>query len=536
MMRIHQASGEERTRGLDRGALRYLARRGQRDARGTHRRSARRGDPRRDLCRAGTRHTTVGETPLAPGSAMPVIGETITLALEEAAALVRERRVSPVELTDACLARIEAVEPGLNAFVMVTADLARAQARKAESDIGAGRYRGPLHGIPVAVKDLFATKGIRTTAGSRILADWVPDEDATVVRKLRQAGAVLLGKLGMHEFAYGISSVNPHFGDVRNPWDTTKIPGGSSGGSAVAVVACEAFAALGSDTGGSIRIPAALCGCVGLKPTFGRASLFGAVPLSWSLDHPGPLARTTRDVAVALITIAGHDPRDPISADRPVPDFLAGIDAGPQSLRLGVPTDHVWDECDPAIATAVRAAIEALARAGAEIREIRWPRAAEYARAASAVLGVEARAYHEGTFPGRSAEYGPLVRARLASQGDVAADTYARSMRLLLEARAGAADRDLDGVDVLAMPTVPSRAWTLEEAKEIGRASEWTRITRIFDFTGQPAISVPCGQDPDGLPIGIQFGARMWDEAAALRAARAYELVRGPFPLPALDG
>ncbi len=466
---------------------------------------------------------------------MPAISETIHLTLEDAAALVRDQRVSPLELTEACLARIESVEPRLNAFITVTADVARAQAREAGNEIAAGRYRGPLHGIPVAVKDLFATKGIRTTAGSRILADWIPLEDATVVRMLREAGAVLLGKLGLHEFAYGVSSVNPHFGDVHNPWDTTKIPGGSSGGSAVAVVAGEAYAALGSDTGGSIRIPASLCGCVGLKPTFGRASLFGAVPLAWSLDHPGPLARTVRDVAVAIAAIAGHDPRDPISADRPVPDFLAGIDAGPRKLRVGVPTDHVWDECDPAIAGAVRAAIEALARAGAEVREVRWPRAAEYARASSAVLGVEARAYHEGTFPGRSAEYGPLIRARLASQGDVDAETYARSMKLLVEARAGAADRDLDGVDVLAMPTVPSRPWTIEEAKEIPRPSEWTRITKIFDLTGQPAISIPCGLDPDGLPIGLQFAARMWDEAAVLRAARAYEVVRGPFPLPALD-
>ena len=453
---------------------------------------------------------------------MPVAGQTINVSLEEAATLLRERRVSPVELTEACLARIQAVEPRLNAFVTVTADLARAEARAAEGEIAAGRYRGPLHGIPVAVKDLFATKGIRTTAGSRILATWIPEEDATVVRKLRAAGAVLLGKLGLHEFAYGISSVNPHFGDVHNPWDTTKIPGGSSGGSAVAVVAGEAYAALGSDTGGSIRIPAALCGCVGLKPTYGRASLFGAVPLAWSLDHPGPLARTVRDVAIATQAISGYDPRDPISADRAVPDLLAGIERSARGLRVGVPTDHVWEECDAAIARAVRAAIETLARAGADVREVRWPRAAEYANAASAILG-------------RAAEYGPLVRARLASQGNVDADTYARSMRLLLEARAGAADRDLDGVDVLAMPTVPTRAWTIEEAKEIGRPSEWTRVTRIFDLTGQPAISVPCGTDPDGLPVGLQFAGRMWDEATVLRAARAYEMVRGPFPLPPLD-
>jgi aspartyl-tRNA(Asn)/glutamyl-tRNA(Gln) amidotransferase subunit A len=467
---------------------------------------------------------------------VPLISETINLALEEAAALVRDRRASPVELTEACLARVGAVEPRLNAFVTVTADLARAEAREAEAELAKGRYRGPLHGIPVAVKDLFATKGIRTTAGSKILAGWIPREDATVVRKLREAGAVLLGKLGLHEFAYGISSVNPHFGDVRNPWDTTKIPGGSSGGSAVAVVAGEAYATLGSDTGGSIRIPASLCGCVGLKPTYGRASLFGAVPLSWSLDHPGPLARTVRDVALAMVAIAGHDPRDPASADRDVSDLLSGIEQGAPRLRVGVPTDHVWDECDPAIAAAVRAAIEALARAGADVRELPWTGAAEYAKAASAILGVEARAYHEGAFPGRASEYGPLIRARLASQGEVDADTYARAMRLLLQARAGGADRDLEGSDVLAMPTVPTRAWTIDQAKEVGRPSEWTRITRIFDLTGQPAISIPCGLDPDGLPIGLQFAGRMWDEAAVLRAARAYELVRGPFPLPSLDG
>src|SRR5436190_398505 len=290
----------------------------------------------------------------------------LRLTLESAADLVRTRQVSPTSLVESCLARIESLEPRLNAFITVTKDVAREQAREAEREIAAGHYRGPLHGIPVAVKDLFATKGIRTTAGSRILSTWIPDHDATVVRKLRDAGAVLLGKLGLHEFAYGISSVNPHYGDVRNPWDATKIPGGSSGGSAVAVVAGEAYAAVGSDTGGSIRIPASLCGCVGLKPTFGRASLFGAVPLAWSLDHSGPLARSVRDVAVATAAIAGFDPRDPVSAVGAVPDFLAGIEAGAHKLRVGVPIDHVWDECDPAIAGAVRAAIEALARAGAD--------------------------------------------------------------------------------------------------------------------------------------------------------------------------
>src|SRR5438067_7887815 len=287
--------------------------------------------------------------------------DTLRMTLEAAAEAIRTRRVSPVSLVESCLARIEPVEPRLNAFITVTAELALEQARQAEREIETGRYKGPLHGMPVAVKDLFATKGIRTTAGSRILADWIPDEDATVVRRLRESGAVLLGKLGMHEFAYGISSVNPHFGDVHNPWDPTRIPGGSSGGSAVAVVAGEAYGTLGSDTGGSIRIPASLCGCVGIKPTFGRASLFGAVPLSWSLDHPGPLARTVHDAAVLTAAIAGHDDDDPVSSDRPVPDLLGGIDGGPRGLRVGVPREWVWEECDAAIAAMVRTAIETLA-------------------------------------------------------------------------------------------------------------------------------------------------------------------------------
>ena len=418
----------------------------------------------------------------------------------------------------------------------MTGDLARASAREAEREIIAGRYRGALHGIPIAVKDLFATVGIRTTAGSRILRDWVPDRDATVVRRLRESGAVLLGKLGMHEFAYGISSVNPHFGDVHNPWDPTRIPGGSSGGSAVAVVAGEAYGTLGSDTGGSIRIPASLCGCVGIKPTYGRVSLSGAVPLSWSLDHPGPLSRTVRDAAVLTAAIAGHDDDDPVSSDRPVPDLLGGIDAGPRGLRVGVPREWVWEECDAAIAAMVRTAIETLALAGADVREVSWPRAAAYARAASDVLSIEARAYHDGTYPGRESEYGPLIAARLRAARDTSADRYAEGLRLLREARSGVADADLVGVDVLAMPTVPWRAWTIAEAKEIGRPSEWTRNTRIFDLTGQPAISVPCGFDPDGIPVGLQLAGRMWDEAAVLRAARAFELVRGPFPLPDRGG
>jgi len=459
-----------------------------------------------------------------------VSAEVARLAIEDAAGLLRERRLSPVEVTEAALARIASLAR-LNAFITVTAELALEQAREAEREIAAGRYRGPLHGIPVAVKDLFATAGIRTTAGSRILRDWIPEADATVVRQLRDAGAVLVGKLNMHEFAYGISSVNPHYGDVRNPYDETRIPGGSSGGSAVAVVTGMAFAAMGSDTGGSIRIPAALCGSVGIKPTYGRSSLHGVVPLAWSLDHPGPLARTVRDVAIALGATSGHDPRDPASADRPVPAYLAEVERGAKGLRVGVPRDHVWEQVAPEIGSAVRAAIDRLAGAGAEVREIAWPRAAAYAEAGRVILNAEILAVHAPTFPSRASEYGEPVRSRIAAARPVDAASYADAMKLLVDARSGLADADLDGVDVLAMPTVPERTWTIVEAKESPTAA-WTRITRIFDVTGQPAISVPCGLDSAGLPIGLQLAGRLWDEAGVLRAGRAYELARGGFPPP----
>ena len=255
------------------------------------------------------------------------------------------------------------------------------------------------------------------------------------------------------------------------------------------------------------------------------------MPLAWSLDHPGPLARTVRDVALALAATSGHDPRDPASADRPVPAYLAELDRGAKGLRVGVPRDHVWDEVDPEIARSVRSAIERLAGAGAEVRDIAWPRAADYAHAGSVILNAEMLAVHAPTFPSRAADYGEPVRSRIAAARPVDAASYAKAMELLVASRAGLADTDLAGLDVLAMPAVPERAWTIPEAKERATGA-WTRITRIFDVTGQPAISVPCGIDSTGLPIGLQLAGRLWDEAGVLRVARAYELARGAFPAP----
>lgn len=455
-----------------------------------------------------------------------------TRTLEETASDIAARRLSPVEVTRAVLQRIERVNPRLNAYLTVMADQALADAEAAEREIAGGRYRGPLHGIPVGVKDLFATAGVRTTAGSKILADWVPDYDATVVTQLRDAGAVILGKLGLHEWAFGTTSANVHFGVIRNPWDVKRVPGGSSGGSGAAVSAGLAFAAMGSDTGGSIRIPASLCGNVGLMPTYGRSSLYGAVPLSWSMDHPGPLARTVRDAAIVLQATSGRDARDPATKDQPVPDFLAQSETGPKGLRVGVPRQHFWDGLNPDVERLVRAAASELADAGAEVREIDWPDALRYTIYSGTIIIAEAAAYHAENFKSRRADYSDQVAGLLEAGAAVKVTTYIDAMRVMQEARGGAADAALDGVDVLLTPTLRETAAEIDSVKneDAGR----TAFMSLVDLTGQPAISVPCGLTAGGLPVGVQLIARQWDEATLIRAARAYELVRGPFPLPEL--
>ena len=459
------------------------------------------------------------------------------LSLEDLAKLIETKQISPVEATRMQLERIERVNPQLNAYLTVTAEQAMDDARDAEGEIAAGRYRGLLHGVPVAVKDLFATKGVRTTAGSKILADWIPDEDATVVTKLRQAGAVILGKLGMHEWAYGTSSDNVHFGAIHNPWDETRVPGGSSGGSGAATAAGLAFATLGSDTGGSIRIPASECGCVGLMPTYGRVSLHGAIYLSWTLDHAGPLTRTVRDAAIVLRAISGHDPLDPATEDRPVPDWLDGIERGPEGLRIGVPKQHFWDDVDAEVVSLVRDAIAAMEAAGADVREVDFPHAERYSRDVSPVILVEAAAYHAPNFPSRKDEYGPQVARMLELGATVPGVTYAVAMRDLEAARRGAADAVFGDVDVMAFPTMPEPPPTIASVRSDERAIRRTRNTSLWDVTGQPVISVPCGLTSSGanLPVGISFAGRRWDEASVLWAGRAYEQVRGPFPAPPLS-
>lgn len=452
------------------------------------------------------------------------------LSIEDLANEIREKRVSPVDATRAVLAQIERLQPQLNAFITVTAEQALADAREAEREVAAGQYRGPLHGVPIALKDLYATKGVRTTAGSTILADWIPGEDAHVVTNLRDAGAIFVGKLNMHEWAFGTSSDNPHFGAVRNPWNPECVPGGSSGGSAVATATGMAYATLGSDTGGSIRIPASECGCVGLMPTYGRVSLRHVVPLSWSLDHAGPLTRTVRDAAIMLRAIAGHDPLDPTTERQPVPDLLNDIERGPNGLRIGVPRNHFWNNLDPEIHALVRSAIDALEGAGAHVIDTEFANAERYTSSTGPIILVEAFAYHAKRYGERKSDYG--IGPLLDAGAGVTATAYANAVRVMQQARAGEADAALDGVDILAVPTMPAPPPTIAEVRDPLYDVRRTVFTSLLDLTGQPVITVPCGLTSTGLPTGISFVARRWDELSALRAARAYEIVRGPFPTP----
>jgi len=432
--------------------------------------------------------------------------------------------VSAVALTEACLERISALDGRINAFITLLADRALEEARTADAEMRAGHYRGPLHGIPLVHKDLYYTRGIRTTAGSKILADFVPDEDATVVAKLRQAGTILLGKVSMQEFALGGSNNNPHYGAVHNPWNLDCVPGGSSGASAAALAAGFCLAATGSDTAASIRHPAHMCGVSGIKPTYGRVSCYGVVPLSWSLDHPGPLARSIADCALLLQAMAGYDWRDAASVDRPVPDFSASIEAGVAGLRVGVPVNYFTEQVQADVAAAYQAALGVLRDLGAELVEVRFQDIGPWQRRSNA----EAAVYHEQWLRERPQDYGadilPGLQAGLEVSGlDVVKGVRTRAAQLVDMRRV------FQNIDVLATPTVPVTATPIGQADvDINGQREpvvghWVRFTSPFNNTGFPASSQPCGFDRAGLPIGLQIAGRLWDEATVLRVAAAYE-------------
>ncbi|MBI4338003.1 MAG: Asp-tRNA(Asn)/Glu-tRNA(Gln) amidotransferase subunit GatA [Chloroflexi bacterium] len=454
--------------------------------------------------------------------------DLVCLTVAQAARLVKGKKLSPVELTQAVLERAQALNPKVNAYITITGEGAMAQARAAEREIAQGTYRGPLHGVPLAFKDLFDTAGVRTTGGSKILAQRVPDADSTAVAKLKAAGSVLLGKLNMHEFAFGISSTNPHYGPVRNPWDLKRIPGGSSGGSGAATVAHMCVASLGSDTGGSIRIPAALCGMVGLKPTYGRVSRFGALPLSWSLDHVGPMTKTVEDAAILLRAIAGHDPADPGSLQAPVPDYTRGLKAGVKGVRVGVLSNPYFDFMAPAVRQAFEAAVGTLGELGANVQPVPWPEGELAGLANMTIILGEAAAYHAGWLRTRPQDYGADVRDRLIQGSVLPASLYLqaqRARRTIMESALAL----FGGVELLVLPTIPVAAPNIGEStvelggRRVDARAAITRYTQPFNLTGLPALSLPCGFSPEGLPIGLQVVGRPLGEAAVLRLGHAYE-------------
>jgi len=440
----------------------------------------------------------------------------------EVSELLRKRSISPVELTNDCLARIEKLDPPLNAFITVTADAALTQARQAEKEIQQGQWRGPLHGIPLALKDIIDTTGIRTTAASALFKDRVPTDDAEVVRRLKGAGATLLGKQNLHEFAYGGSSVVSYYGAVHNAWNRAHVPGGSSGGSATAVAAGLCYGALGTDTGGSIREPAALCGVVGLKPTYGRVSIRGVIPLSRSLDHVGPLARTVSDVAVILQVIAGHDPKDTNSADVPAADYVAALHGRPELMRIGVPRKFFYEDLDQEVASAVEQALSVLKTYATSIRELELAVPTD-----RTLLAAEAYAYHAEFIARSPALYQPETLRRIRSGADISAADILERRRELQQARLEIGEV-FKSVDVLVTPATavpaPSAA-ELTQNPDLLRPREilLLRNTRPVNIWGLPAISVPCGFTQAGLPIGLQIIGPHWGEAKVLRLAYAYE-------------
>jgi aspartyl-tRNA(Asn)/glutamyl-tRNA(Gln) amidotransferase subunit A len=452
------------------------------------------------------------------------------LTIEHVAPLIAKRKLSTRELLESLLCHIQRHQPRINAFLTIDVEGARAGAARAESEILHGRYHGPLHGVPVAIKDNIWTAGLRTTAGSKILANFIPVEDATVIHRLRRAGAVIIGKTNMSEFAYGATNNNQHYGATHNPWHLERTTGGSSGGSAAAVAAGFAFAALGTDTGGSIRIPSALCGVVGLKPTFGRVSCYGTIPLVPSYDHVGPIARSITDTALMLSAVAGPDPLDSATASISVPDFARSLRNGNHAFRLGRPREYYYDDVSSDVASGLEKVTSTFERAGAAIREVRLPDLQGASERCTAFAYAEATTVHRrmGYFPAREQEYGDDVLHRLKLGAEVRAADYVaeEEAKRVLQAEFEAA---LTDVDAILAPTVPLGATVIGQktviigSREEAVRSALIRLNRPANITGLPSITVPCGFTSEGLPMGFQLIGRPFCEAQLLQIARLYE-------------
>ncbi|MCH8281139.1 MAG: Asp-tRNA(Asn)/Glu-tRNA(Gln) amidotransferase subunit GatA [Chloroflexi bacterium] len=446
------------------------------------------------------------------------------LTIDQAAGLIQRRELSPVELTQAFLSRIEDTDDKLHSYIKVVPELALADARMAEAEIIRGGYKGAMHGIPFALKDLYDTAGITTTAGSKVDIDRVPTEDATTTARLKAAGGILLGKLAMHEFALGGPDFTTPFAPARNPWNLDHITGGSSSGSGSAVAAGQAMGALGSCTGGSIRGPASLCGIVGLKATYGRVSRAGVVTLSWSQDHCGPLTWTVEDSAHMLQAIAGYDPKDPTTSTAPVPDYSLALKEDIRGMTIGVPRHFFFashPNVNPEVLAIVEKELEVLQELGANLQEVTIP-SLEYVRAANSVIMLsEAYAYHEPNLKSRPQDFGEMVRARFRIGGLFSASDYVQAQRcrkLVIRECAEVFKR----VDLLVTPTMtqPAAAFEGYDASSTVRGPSFTAP---FNLTGLPAISVPCGFTAAGLPVGMQFAGKPFDEPGVLRAAYTYQ-------------
>jgi len=454
--------------------------------------------------------------------------EILFKSVAELAPLLKARKLSPVELVRACLDRIESINPKVNAFITVTGEHALEQARQAEREIAAGRYRGPLHGVPYAPKDLIATKGIRTTNGSKVTSGWIPDHESTVTARLNQAGAILIGKLNLLEFAIG-SGQRGLIAPARNPWDLAYSPSGSSSGSGAAIAAGMVPLTIGSDSGGSIRNPAKSCGVVGLKPTYGRVSRFGVTTLSWTLDHVGPMARTVADVARMLQVISGADPRDRTAAAVPVPDYTKASTGSVKGLRIGVPSEYFFEWVLPETEAALRRALSLLKDLGAVLVDFKVRNASICGAASSVILNSEAAAYHEKRLKKSADLLDPLVRERLEVATFHSAVDYIKALRIrtvLMEEM----HRVFETCDVLMLPAGNAAPKLEAEIAGTDAPSEPPSPRRpdsynIANVTGIPAIVLPCGftTGPPALPLGIQFCARPFDEPTLLRIAHAYQ-------------
>lgn len=455
--------------------------------------------------------------------------DVLELSLVDAARAVERREVSPVELVDSCLERIAVYNDRLHAFISVYDESARQVARAAEVMVTAGHPLGPLHGVPIALKDNIGLKGLTTTAGSKILADWVPDEDATTAARLKGAGAIIIGKTNMHEFAWGGTTANPHYGVARNPWNPERFPAGSSGGSGIAVASRMCYGALGTDTGGSIRLPSAINGIVGIRPTIGRVSNFGVIPLAWSMDTVGPMTRTVADCAWMFNVIAGHDPRDPACSSTPTTKYTADLDRGVEGIRIGVVPGYFFYHLQPAVKQAVTTALQTFEQLGAQVIDVEIEHIHGNISAQLTVESCEPSTYHQRWLRERPKDYGEDVRSLLELGEMHLATHYLQAQRY----RALLRDEFLDAfksVDAFICPTLPFAATPIgaetviiEGGQEEDMLSAIMQFTGVPSLTGLPSLAVPCGFDADGLPVGMQVIGRPFDEAMLFRIGAAFQ-------------